>query len=181
MSGDSRDRFAVERSTGDVVFAGLALVLPLVLLVQIGEQTQYVEKLQLVQQPGFWPALSLGGMTLAGLFYLIGSFRETNWAIREVSVGAELKIWFSALEWVVWFMAYVTLTPLLGYLLATLLFLVILSFRLGYRSRRYLLISAASAIGIVVLFKSSLSVNIPGGAIYEFLPTGIGGFMMANF
>ena len=78
-------------------------------------------------------------------------------------------------------MAYVYLMPLLGYLPATLVFMCLLTLRLGYRNLRYLLIAAVIAIAIVLFFKTALAVKISGGAIYEYLPDGLRNFMIINF
>jgi hypothetical protein len=41
---------------------------------------------------------------------------------------------------------------------------------MGYRSRLMMGISAAFAVFVVLLFKAFLSVKIPGGMVYEYLP-----------
>ncbi len=78
--------------------------------------------------------------------------------------------WARALEFLLWFLIYVQAVPIIGYLPATVLFTVLLAARQGYRSRRQLTTAAAVGVGIVLVFKTGLSVRIPGGAIYEYLP-----------
>ncbi len=53
--------------------------------------------------------------------------------------------------------------------------------RQGYRSSRYLVAAALLGLAIVVVFKTGLSVKIPGGALYEYLPGGLRNFMILNF
>ena len=75
-------------------------------------------------------------------------------------------------------MAYVLLVPQLGYLPSTILFMILLSFRAGYRSKNMLFTAACVAVFVVVLFKSFLQVKVPGGQAYEMLPDAIRSFML---
>ena len=75
-------------------------------------------------------------------------------------------------------MVYVWAVPIIGYLLATLLFAMLLSLRMGYRGVMQIGGAAAVGIAIVVVFKSFLGVKIPGGAIYEYLPDALRNFMI---
>jgi len=127
--------FKRERRSGDLIFALLFLAFAIFLLANIGNQTQWVKGTKLVSQPSFWPAISLAGMTV----------------------------------------------PIIGYLLATLIFMPLLVFRAGYREKRLLLLSMIIGLTIVVVFKSFLSVKIPGGMIYEYLPDAMRSFMLINF
>ena len=73
------------------------------------------------------------------------------------------------------------MVPILGYLLATVLFALALAFRLGYRSAKWMAVSASIGFVIVLVFKTFLQVKVPGGQIYEFLPTALRSFMLTNF
>lgn len=99
-------------------------------------------------------------------------------------VRGELKEaagWLLALEYLAWFMAYVYITPIVGYLSATLVFLLLLTLRIGYRNRRMMIAAVVVALAIVLVFKSFLGVKIPGGAVYEYLPDALRSFMIINF
>lgn len=67
-------------------------------------------------------------------------------------------------------MGYVLLVPIVGYLPVTLVFVPLLTWRMGYRSPRMLWISVAFAVVVVLVFKGLLSVRIPGALLYEYLP-----------
>ena len=41
--------------------------------------------------------------------------------------------------------------------------------------------AAFTGLGIVLVFKAALSVKIPGGAIYEYLPDTLRNFLIVNF
>ena len=88
--------------------------------------------------------------------------------------------WLTAFEWVGWFLAYVWLVPIIGYLPITIAFTVALAYRLGYRAARWYWIAAAFGTAVVVLFKSFLSVKIPGALLYEYFPSAIRNFFILN-
>ena len=56
-----------------------------------------------------------------------------------------------------------------------------LAVRVGYRKISTLVISALSAVVIVVLFKTLLKVNLPSGLMYESLPDGLRQIMLTYF
>jgi len=172
-----RDLFKRDRRSGDLVFAIFFLGFATFLLANIGNQTVWVKGTKLVSQPSFWPAISLGGMTLFALLHVVGSMLSPriDGRIKEVT------FWLRSLEYVAWFLAYVWLVPIIGYLLSTLIFMPLLVFRAGYREKQYLLLSVVIGFLIVVVFKSFLSVKIPGGMIYEYLPDALRSFMLINF
>jgi len=162
--------------TGGFLFAMLFVLFCVFLLTQLGAETKYTEGKTLLNQPRFWPAVSVIGMLCFGLGHLF-AVRRT----RNKKVWHELLIWLSAFEYLIWFMLYVKAVTFIGYLPATILFMLALCLRLGYRSRRSLVLSALTACCIVLVFKTALAVKIPGGALYEFLPAAIRNFMIVNF
>ena len=165
------------RRPGDLVFAWVFLVLSAFLLSQIGEQTSYKSSGKLFAQPRFWPAVSLGLMTLFAALHLLGS------ALSERIEGRwqEVLLWVSALEFAGWFVIYATVVPYAGYLPSTLCIAVLLCLRVGYRSRTALLSAAVSALVIVLLFKAFLKVKLPAGQVYDHLPDGLRQIMITYF
>lgn len=162
---------------GQSLFAIVFVVASLLLLSQLGNETRWAKGTQLFAQPRFWPAVAVGGMVLFGLLHLRALPRKR---LRHADL-VEWRIWFFALEWVLWFLDYVMVVPLLGYLPSTLIFVLLLAWRVGYRSRKMLWISAAFAVAVVVVFKTFLQVRIPGGAVYEYLPGALRSFLILNF
>ena len=61
------------RRPGDIVFAWLILIFSILMLSQIGDQTAYKNGGKLFAQPRFWPAVSLGLMTVFATLHLLGS------------------------------------------------------------------------------------------------------------
>ena len=165
MATERERRFAGPRR-GQLVFALGFVVLSLLLLVQIGDQTIWAAKAEFFAQPRFWPAVGLGGMVAMGALHLY----RLPWRRFTVNDRVELRRWAAVLEYALWFMAYVLLVPVLGYLPVTLVFVPLLSWRMGYRSPQMMMISAGFAVFIVLFFKGVLAVRIPGAVLYEYLP-----------
>lgn len=165
------------RRPGDIVFAWAVLIFSVFLLSQITQQTAYSPGKNIVTQPRFWPMVSLTGMTVFAAFHLLGS------ALSERLTGrwSEVWLWVTSLEYAAWFVLYAILVPVLGYLPSTMIFAVVLALRVGYRSRATLVWATASAIVIVVLFKTILQVRLPAGQIYEALPDGLRQIFLTYF
>lgn len=162
---------------GQALFAIVFVVASALLLSQLGNETRWVKKTDFFAQPRFWPAVSVIGMVLFGGLHL---WKLPRRGFARVDYTEWLR-WFWAIEYVLWFLAYVWLVPLLGYLPMTTLFMVLLSYRLGYRSAKMLWIAAGFGVFVVVLFKGFLDVKIPGAAIYEYLPGALRSFFILNF
>ncbi|ART99766.1 tripartite tricarboxylate transporter TctB family protein [Yoonia vestfoldensis] len=169
--------FQRNRRPGDIVFAWFALIVALFLLSQLWDQTAWRNGQKLIAQPRFWPAVSLGGMVFFAALHLIGSMVSE----RIEGRWREVFTWIRAVEFALWFIAYAVIVPYIGYLLGTVGFVVLLSLRMGYRSRFILIAATLCAVLIVVVFKSLLHVSLPGGQIYEVLPGGLRQFMLTYF
>ena len=163
---------------GHAAFVALFLLAALVLLSQLGAQTKFSAKGALVAQPRFWPGVGVLGMCSFGALHLLLLWRGRD---RAPGLLVELAQWARACEYLGWFMVYVWTVPLLGYLPTTLLFTPALAFRLGFRSARALTLSLLLGLAIVFVFKTGLSVRIPGGLLYETLPDGLRNLMIVYF
>ena len=161
---------------GGLVFIAIFLLFALFLLSQLGAETKFSAKGQLFAQPRFWPAVGLIAMVAFGAAHFFFA-----WAARTGGEVREVAFWLRSIEYLAWFMVYVAVVPVIGYLAATLLFTVLLAFRQGYRGAGHLGAAAALGLAIVLVFKTGLAVKIPGGAVYEYLPSGLRSFMIVNF
>ncbi|OED39916.1 hypothetical protein AB833_13635 [Chromatiales bacterium (ex Bugula neritina AB1)] len=165
-------------SRGHVLFALLFVLLAVFLLSQLGEQAKFSSKGKLFAQPAFWPAVGVIGMVFfGGLNLLLCGWRKASFR-SEITEGIS---WMLALEYLGWFMLYVYATPIIGYLASTILFMLVLTMRAGFRSRRMFIAAAAVGFAVVLVFKTFLGVKIPGGAVYESLPDSVRSFMIVNF
>jgi hypothetical protein len=176
MMSERERRFPAPRR-GQLGFTLALLTVVALLLVNIGGQTVWAAKTPVFAQPRFWPAVGLGLMGLCGILYL----RALPWKRFNRMDRREAIRWFKALEFVLWFMAYVLAVPRLGYLPVTAVFVPIMAWRMGYRTTRMRWISVGFGVATVLVFKTFLAVKIPGGAIYEYLPDALRSFFLINF
>ena len=164
------------RPPGALIFISLFAVFSVFLLTQMGSETRYIESAKLAEQPRFWPAVGVLAMIGFGLAHLALAWRHrAGWAATEV------LNWFRAIEYLAWLMMYVAAVPVLGYLASAIIFTVLLALRQGYRGARQLCAAALLGLAIILAFKTGLSVKIPGGAVYEYLPSSLRSFMIINF
>ena len=159
---------------GEFYFAAIFLAATVLLLSHIGTETSWVKGTKLFAQPRFWPSVGLIAMTVFGLLF----FLKSVFSKRNENNLDEIVIWLKSLEYTLWFMIYVFVVPLLGYLPSTLIFVCALTLRAGYREKSILIVSGVTGVVIVVIFKGFLSVRIPGGYLYEFFPDAIRNFMI---
>jgi len=159
-------------------FALFAAVAALLLLFLLPFETTWVEGSKLYEQPAFWPAISIASMVLFASGLVWQAFRSSS----KLGLAEEIWFWLRSLEFVIWFLAYVWLVPIVGYLIATLLLACVLGWRVGYRHPKWMALAALFGLSVVVLFKATLGVNIPAGALYDMLPSGdFRSFLMTNF
>ena len=172
-----QDLFKRYRRPGDLVFAVFFLLFSILMLAHLGEETEWAKRTKLFAQPAFWPAISLVAMTVFAFLHWISS------AISPRLPGrwTEVAFWLRSVEYALWFMAYVSLVPQVGYLPTTIVFTGLLAFRLGYRTWQTIGGAMLTGVVIVVVFKSFLQVKVPGGEIYESLPDGLRSFMLTYF
>ena len=169
------DLVAKTRSAGLLIFVAGSLALVLLLASQTGSQTVWTENARnFAGQPRLWPAIGLGLMATGFGLHLLRLRRR--WPNRLDWI--EARRWLEPAEYAAWFMAYVFTVPIVGFLPMSLVFACALAWRLGYRGRLPMVLAAAFAIATVILFKAILSVNIPGGQIYEVLPGGLRSFFL---
>lgn len=163
------------RGSGQVVFVIFAFLGAVLLLSQIGTQTEWNDRARnIAAQPRLWPGIALIVMVVSlGLHWRFLRRRRPN----SLDWG-EVRRWVEPLEFLVWFLAYVVAVPRLGFLPMSLVLACALTWRLGYRSPGALLIAAGFAVAVTVLFKGFLGVNIPGAQIYEFLPASVRTFFL---
>ncbi len=159
---------------GQLLFAVGFLVVSAVMAALLWNQTTWKSGTDLFSQARFWPAVGVFGMvgfTALHLWHLPRKrFARPDWI--------EGRNWLTVFEFVGWFLAYVFLVPLIGYLPVTLAFAAALTWRMGYRDRKMLWIALVFGLAVVLLFKAFLQVKIPGSALYEVLPGGLRNFFI---
>lgn len=179
MSDNVQDQphvFPEGRRPGEILFATLTMAIALVLLAAIFWQTTWLDGKRLAAQPRFWPALSLIGVVIFGGMNAFSRLRVT----RTPGRWAEAVVWIRSLEFIGWYLLYVWAIPIIGYLLATILFCAVLSLRLGYRGKE-IGYAALFGLGVVLFFKTAMNVKLPGGALYEYAPEGLRYILLRYF
>ncbi|KIC39087.1 hypothetical protein RA27_17605 [Ruegeria sp. ANG-R] len=171
-----QELFHRDRRPGDLMFALAFLAFCIFLLWNLEGQAQWVKNTKLVAQPAFWPTVAVYGMGIFALLHLIGSLSSPRIPGRL----KEISFWVRSLEYVAYFLIYVSIVPVIGYLLSSIVFALFLTFRLGYRRATAFGISTVFAVAVVLIFRAGLRVKIPAGQIYEYLPDAVRSFAMIN-
>jgi len=139
----------------------------------------------ILKQSWVAPMLCLALLVPTALWNLRSSFKVRQWRKRfmlPTDSGYEVSKYFAALEFVLYFFAYTVTIPIMGYLLSTLTMGVFLTWRLGYRSPKWLLTGLASSFLIVVVFRTLLQIKTPASIwLYDQLPTALRAFMLTYF
>ena len=171
------------RSSAAINFfcAAFIVLVTLVLVSQLGSQTRWIKRADLVMQPGFFPALGLLVMGLPAVILSVVSYRQMRSGIDLESPRIIVAGFHRCCEFAVWFLFYVYIIRWVGYLMATLLFMPALSLRVGFRGVRWMVTAALIGLVIVLLFRTGLQVRLPDGYIYGYLPPEFRNFMIRNF
>jgi len=171
------------RHRGDLVFALLMFALSLFLLSQLGSETRWFNRVPLMLQPRFWPAVILVVLTIFSGIYLVRSvlsYRRHR-TPQDVPVPMpELVEWALPVEYAFYFVLYDAVVPVLGYLLATVVFLPLMGRRVGYRRAVPLVGLAVVGVVIVLFFKTGLKVRMPPGAVYDLFPPDLRNFLIRH-
>lgn len=140
---------------------------------------------RILKQSWVAPMLCLLVLVPAALWNLRASWAETAWRKRfllPTSATFEAAKYLAALEYVAYFIGYTLIVPVLGYLVSTLLLGTYLTWRLGYRSARWMGIGLISSFAVVVLFRSLLQIKTPISIwLYDQFPDALRVFMLTYF
>jgi len=139
----------------------------------------------ILKQSWVAPLLCLSLLVPAALVNLYSSWKVRRWRQRfllPTDASYETSKYIAAIEFVAYFILYTLCVPVLGYLLSTLLLGVFLTWRLGYRTPRWLVTGFISSLGIVIVFRSLLQIKTPVSIwLYDQLPGAMRTFMLTYF
>lgn len=140
---------------------------------------------RILKQSWVAPLLCLSVLVPAALWNLRASWKQTAWRKRfllPTSAYFEVTKYLAALEYVVYFIGYTIVVPILGYLVSTLLLGTYLTWRLGYRTPRWIMTGLLSSFAVVVIFRSFLQIKTPVSIwLYDLLPAAMRSFMLTYF
>lgn len=199
------------RGRGDLFFSGFMVVLALFFLAAFFTQTGWEDRKLPANMAVYWadqfglvessdrptrlgrilkqgwvaPMLCLMVLVPAAIANFYGSWRAYRWRHRfrlPTDARYEIGQWLRALEFVLWFIVYTALVPVLGYLVATLILGTALPWRLGYRGPRWLAICLATSLAIVLVFRTGLQIRTPVNIwLYESFPPATESFLKTWF
>lgn len=161
-----QELFQRYRRPGDLVFAVFFFLFAIFLWSQLDTQTTVARRTPWHGQPALWPTVAVVGMSIFGGFHLLSSLVSP----RVEGRWLEVAFWLRSFEYVLYFLIYVALVPLGGYLPMTIFFTLFLALRAGFRGWKPLLITVLFGVVTALVFRGFLQVKIPAGAIYEYLP-----------
>ena len=120
--------------------------------------------------------------TIFNLFGAIKAYRKSKRLLLPNKIFYEMSQWIRSLEFILYFLVYTFSISLLGYLISTLIFAVFLTYRLGYRTKEWILISLISSFVVVLIFRTILQIKTPVNIwLYKFFPENIEIFMKIYF
>ena len=186
------DFFQFKRQHGDLLFSFCLFIAVVVLLFYFNTESGFEDRKlpkkrfgKILKQGWVTPAIGMFFLTIAVSLNLWFSYRNAIKSKRlhlPKRLTKELAHWFMALEFVAYFMIYTFGISFLGYLLSTVLLAVGLTYRLGYRSLKWIGISFTTAIVIVLIFRTFLKIKTPiYVTVYEMLPPAAEAFMKTHF
>lgn len=123
---------------------------------------------------GLWPFIALAIATLLSILILIANIRKSNPAgpaaqdLTVEAIAEKRRARITVTLSVVCFLAYIIVTPGIGFIIATLLFILVFALILGER-RRWVLVIAPVLMTAVIMGVFAKFITIP-------FPKGIGVF-----
>ena len=119
--------------------------------------------------PDFFPRLMATGMGIASVLLLIQTYSTESTAKAEVISFADPGIQ-RALIILVGAVVYVIVMQYLGFIPATIIFMMFMMYKLQFRQWvRMLLVSVATAAFVQIAFQGMLDIQLPMGVLENFL------------
>ena len=186
------DLFKFQRGRADLLFSVLILGVALLLALTFFDQSGWADRDlpqkrlgKVLKQPWIGPVIALLILVPAALGNLGLSLRRAlldRRKHRPNKTRYEVVQWLRAIEFIVYFIIYTRSIEIVGYLIATVIFAMLMVVRLGYRSWRWVGIAAGVSFLSVVFFRTLLQIKTPVNIwLYNQLPDGLERFMKVYF
>ncbi|MGL4281024.1 MAG: tripartite tricarboxylate transporter TctB family protein [Albidovulum sp.] len=128
-------------------------------------------------RPALAPGVALALLLLANFLSLFRALSELRAApaTAEEWADARAKVmgWLRPFEFLAYFAAYLWAIHGIGYVGATLAFVLWLLFRVGLRTPAWLLVGVALVAALVLIFRIGLGVWMPAPPLYDLFPEGV--------
>jgi hypothetical protein len=125
-------------------------------------------------RPALMPGVALTILAIANLLTLWRAGRDLRRqppdAAEWGAARAQIIGWLKPLEYLAYFAVYLWAVHVLGYVIATTVFIQWLLFRVGLRSRRWVLTGFLAALALMLVFRVGLRVWMPSPEFFDLAP-----------
>ena len=184
--------FEFKRITGDLTLSIIFLFFVGFLLVHFnsesgwnGRELDQKRVGKILKQQWVGPLMCMAILIPATFFNILEAFKAYKKSKRLLIPNItlyEMIQWIRSLEFILYFLVYTFSISILGYLISTLIFAVFLTYRLGYRTKKWVLISLFSSFIVVLIFRTILQIKTPINIwLYQYFPENIEVFMKIYF
>ena len=184
--------FEFKRTKGDLALSFIFLLVVMFLLIHFNHESGWYDRNldhkrfgKILKQQWVGPLICICILLPSACINFYQSFKisiqKKKLRIKNLTFY-EISEWIKSLEFIFYFLAYTFLISILGYLFSTLIFAVFLTYRLGYRTYRWVCVSLFSAFCIVVVFRTILQIKTPINIwLYDQFPETLEIFMKIYF
>ena len=184
--------FEFRRITGDLTLSIIFLFFVGFLLVHFNSESGWNGRDldqkrvgKILKQQWVGPLMCMAILIPATFFNILEAFKAYKKSKRLLIPNKtlyEMIQWIRSLEFILYFLVYTFSISILGYLISTLIFAVFLTYRLGYRTKKWVLISLFSSFIVVLIFRTILQIKTPINIwLYQYFPENIEVFMKIYF
>jgi nitrate reductase gamma subunit len=128
-------------------------------------------------RPMLMPGIALSLLVAANIITLardIADLRRNPPSMVERAEGrAKLLGWLQPIEFLAYYGIYVFVIQHAGYFPSTLIFILVLMFRVKLTTPRWIIAGLGAAVFMVAVFRMGLGVWMPAPALYEIFPDGV--------
>jgi len=184
--------FEFKRITGDLTLSIIFLLFVVFLLIYFNSESGWSARDlnqkrvgKILKQQWVGPLMCMVILLPATILNILEAFKAYKKSKRLLlpnKIMYEMTQWIRSLEFILYFLVYTFSITVLGYLISTLIFAVFLTYRLGYRTKKWIFISLFSSFIVVLIFRTILQIKTPVNIwLYKFLPENLEVFMKIYF
>ena len=184
--------FEFKRITGDLTLSIIFLLFVVFLLIYFNSESGWSARDlnqkrvgKILKQQWVGPLMCMAILLPATILNILEAFKAYKKSKRLLlpnKIMYEMTQWIRSLEFILYFLVYTFSITVLGYLISTLIFAVFLTYRLGYRTKKWIFISLFSSFIVVLIFRTILQIKTPVNIwLYKFFPENLEVFMKIYF
>ena len=184
--------FEFKRITGDLTLSIIFLLFVVFLLIYFNSESGWSARDlnqkrvgKILKQQWVGPLMCMAILLPATILNTLEAFKAYKKSKRLLlpnKIMYEMTQWIRSLEFILYFLVYTFSITVLGYLISTLIFAVFLTYRLGYRTKKWIFTSLFSSFIVVLIFRTILQIKTPVNIwLYKFFPENLEVFMKIYF